>query len=238
MRYTQSVRHTTDNVTQHRIRPLGKSGISVISASGISFVALLVCSISYYRFRKEKAQNIALNDKDTKEFLEGQPGSLNSAMGLSEQAHLLPFDVQWDFPPEKLKLGKLLGSGEFGYVLKAVAVGIRPPEPETTVAVKKRKPHSSLENYQTLMMEVKIMSHLGMHLNVDGDGIILGYLDSLSDDLGCLGDVVSRGSGEGVREASVQGELETIPVGPREVRSCPGSSGGFLQKEVDRHDDG
>ncbi|CAG0889570.1 unnamed protein product [Darwinula stevensoni] len=146
-------------------RPLGESGISAIAASGFEFVAFVVCSIYYYRFRKEKARNIALSNEETEIFLKVQPGSLNSAMGLSEQAHL-PLDVQWDFPPEKLKLGKLLGSGEFGYVLKAVAIGIRPPEPETTVAVKKRKPRSSLENYQALMMEVKIMSHLGMHLNV------------------------------------------------------------------------
>ncbi|CAG0901481.1 unnamed protein product [Darwinula stevensoni] len=145
---------------------LGESGIAAVSAAAISFVALVASSISYYRFRKEKARNIALSNEETERFLKGQPGSLNSAMGLSEQAHLLPLDKQWDFPPEKLKLGKMLGSGQFGYVLKAVAIGIRPPEPETTVAVKKRKSHSSLENYQALMMEVKIMSHLGMHLNV------------------------------------------------------------------------
>ena len=63
-------------------------------------------------------------------------------------------------------IGKLLGSGAFGYVLKAVGVGICPPELETTVAVKKCKPHSGLERYNAHLMEAKIMSHLGMHLNI------------------------------------------------------------------------
>ena len=65
-----------------------------------------------------------------------------------------------------ISIGKVLGSGAFGYVYKAVAFGICSPETDTTVAVKKTKPHSNRENYQALMMEVKIMSHLGMHLNV------------------------------------------------------------------------
>ncbi|CAG0899428.1 unnamed protein product [Darwinula stevensoni] len=86
---------------------LGASGITAISAAAISVVALIAGSISYYRFRKEKARNIALSNEETERFLKGQPESLNPAMGLSEQAHLLPFDEQWDFPPDKLKLGDL-----------------------------------------------------------------------------------------------------------------------------------
>ncbi|CAG0885972.1 unnamed protein product [Darwinula stevensoni] len=62
---------------------------------------------------------------------------------------------------------KEIGRGEFGHVVRAVAIGIRPPERETTVAVKKRKPGcNNLENYLALMMELKIMSHLGNHMNV------------------------------------------------------------------------
>ncbi|CAG0888866.1 unnamed protein product [Darwinula stevensoni] len=140
--------------------------ILAISAAAISVVALTVGSISCYRFRKEKARKIELSEEETERFFRGQPESLNPTMGLGQQAHLLPFEKNWDFPSEKLKLGEVLGSGQFGYVLKAVAGGICPPEPETTVAVKRRKPHSTLENYQTHLMEVKIMSHLGMHLNI------------------------------------------------------------------------
>ncbi|CAG0893546.1 unnamed protein product [Darwinula stevensoni] len=145
-----------------------------------------VGSIFYYHYKQKKVRNITLSKEETDRFLRGQPESLNPMMGLSEQAHLLPFEEHWHFPAEKLKLGKdpypqsggyvkkvdsiaigeVLGSGAFGYVLKAVAVGICPPEPKTIVAVKRRKPLSSLENYQTHLMEVKIMSHLGMHLNV------------------------------------------------------------------------
>ncbi|CAG0885919.1 unnamed protein product [Darwinula stevensoni] len=128
-----------------------ESTISAVSAAAISVVALTVGSISYYRFRKEKARNIALSKEETERFLRGQPESLNPTMGLGQQAHLLPFDENWNFPSAKLKLGKVpdpksgefvlkedyiaigevIGCGQFGYVLKAVAVGICPPEPES-----------------------------------------------------------------------------------------------------------
>ncbi|CAG0898999.1 unnamed protein product, partial [Darwinula stevensoni] len=144
--------------------------ILTVSATPILVVALTVASIFYYRYRKKKkkkqSRNITLSKEETERYLRGQPESLNPMMALNEQADLLPFDEHWHFPAEKLKLGEVLGSGAFGYVLKAVAIGICPPEPKTTVAVKKRNPLSSLENYKTHLMEMKIMSHLGMHLNV------------------------------------------------------------------------
>ena len=71
----------------------------------------------------------------------------------------------------------MLGSGAFGYVLKAVAVGICPPEPETIVAVKKSSPHSSKENYLMHLTEMKIMGQIGMHLN------IVNFLGACTKDL-------------------------------------------------------
>lgn len=59
-----------------------------------------------------------------------------------------------------------LGSGAFGRVVKADAVGILENEPQTTVAVKMVKPNADQTHFKALMSELKIMVHLGKHINV------------------------------------------------------------------------
>ncbi|XP_072322111.1 macrophage colony-stimulating factor 1 receptor 1-like, partial [Eucyclogobius newberryi] len=54
----------------------------------------------------------------------------------------LPYDQQWEFPRDRLKLGAVLGSGAFGKVVAATAVGLDPDQNETTVAVKMLKRES------------------------------------------------------------------------------------------------
>lgn len=69
-------------------------------------------------------------------FEEGSPDSINPELALDEQAELLPYDKKYEFARDKLKMGKQLGAGAFGVVVKAVAQNIVPYENETTVAVK------------------------------------------------------------------------------------------------------
>lgn len=63
-------------------------------------------------------------------------------------------------------LGKQLGSGAFGVVLKAKAYGILEEEDSTTVAVKMVKKNADYTCIKALADELKIMIHLGKHLNV------------------------------------------------------------------------
>lgn len=72
----------------------------------------------------------------------------------------------FEFPADRLNLGILLGSGAFGRVLKAEASGIVTWEPVTTVAVKMVKPQADISYIKALMAELKIMMHLGRHLNI------------------------------------------------------------------------
>lgn len=51
----------------------------------------------------------------------------------------LPLDPCWEFPRENLTLGKTLGEGAFGKVLRAEADGILCDNVVTTVAVKMLK---------------------------------------------------------------------------------------------------
>ncbi|CAG0898520.1 unnamed protein product, partial [Darwinula stevensoni] len=90
-------------------------------------------SVICYRCKMKQGRTLALMNEDLKRFRRGQPDKIISSSDLSEQAPSLPYRKNWEFPREKLKLvsGKELGRGMFGVVIKAVAVGICPPEPET-----------------------------------------------------------------------------------------------------------
>lgn len=59
-----------------------------------------------------------------------------------------------------------MGSGAFGIVLRGVAIGILPNENETVVAVKKLKRTADNEAIAALVTELKILVHMGRHLNV------------------------------------------------------------------------
>ena len=62
--------------------------------------------------------------------------------------------------------GIRIGSGAFGQVVRAIAMGIINGEARTTVAVKMVKPNSDESHFKALMSELKIMIHLGQHVNV------------------------------------------------------------------------
>lgn len=63
----------------------------------------------------------------------------NPEMPLDEQIDLLPYDSRFEFPKERLRLGRTLGQGAFGRVVKAEAIGLESENSSTTVAVKMLK---------------------------------------------------------------------------------------------------
>ena len=60
----------------------------------------------------------------------------------------------------------LLGTGEFGKVYRAKAVGLIEEKSRTTVAVKTTKSTSDEQQIKALRSEVKIMIHIGRHINI------------------------------------------------------------------------
>ncbi|NWU74808.1 PGFRA factor, partial [Onychorhynchus coronatus] len=78
----------------------------------------------------------------------------------------LPYDSRWEFPRDGLVLGKILGSGAFGKVVEGTAYGLSRSQPVMKVAVKMLKPTARSSEKQALMSELKIMTHLGPHLNI------------------------------------------------------------------------
>ena len=99
-------------------------------------------------------------------FEEGALDCINPELTVNDQAELLPYDRKWEFPRDRLKLGKQLGSGAFGVVMKAEAVGIMADESVSTVAVKMVRRNAEAAYIRALASELKIMVHLGKHLNV------------------------------------------------------------------------
>ncbi|KAG7464860.1 hypothetical protein MATL_G00170170 [Megalops atlanticus] len=86
---------------------------------------------------------------------------------LEDQCEYLPYDSsQWEIPRERLRLGKVLGHGAFGKVIEASAVGISKTNSLDTVAVKMLKEGATASEHKALMSELKILIHIGHHLNV------------------------------------------------------------------------
>ncbi|EFX78105.1 hypothetical protein DAPPUDRAFT_53509 [Daphnia pulex] len=96
--------------------------------------------------------------------LEGNLERINPDSPLEDQLDLLPYDNKYEFPSNHLVLGEQLGAGQFGRVVQAKAVGMGPGN--SKVAVKMVK--SALDNtgLTSLASELKILIHLGFHLNV------------------------------------------------------------------------
>ncbi|KAL1022594.1 hypothetical protein UPYG_G00029680 [Umbra pygmaea] len=93
---------------------------------------------------------------------------LNSEdMPMDEHCERLTYDAsKWEFPRDRLKLGDQLGRGAFGQVVEAAAFGIEKATTCTTVAVKMLKEGATSSEYRALMSELKILIHIGHHLNV------------------------------------------------------------------------
>ncbi|KAK5930830.1 hypothetical protein CgunFtcFv8_027038 [Champsocephalus gunnari] len=88
-------------------------------------------------------------------------------MPMDEQCERLTYDAnKWEFPRDRLKLGDPLGRGAFGQVVEAAAFGIEKATTCTTVAVKMLKEGGTSSEYRALMSELKILIHIGHHLNV------------------------------------------------------------------------
>uniref|UniRef100_A0A8C4DM90 receptor protein-tyrosine kinase n=1 Tax=Dicentrarchus labrax TaxID=13489 RepID=A0A8C4DM90_DICLA len=86
---------------------------------------------------------------------------------IEEQCERLQYDPnQWEFPRERLQLGKPLGRGAFGKVMQASAFGIDNATSCSTVAVKMLKEGATASEHKALMTELKILNHIGHHLNV------------------------------------------------------------------------
>ncbi|XP_014346518.1 fibroblast growth factor receptor 1 isoform X1 [Latimeria chalumnae] len=80
----------------------------------------------------------------------------------------LPEDPRWEFPRDRLVLGKPLGEGCFGQVVMAEAIGLDKEKPNrvTKVAVKMLKADATEKDLSDLISEMEMMKMMGKHKNI------------------------------------------------------------------------
>ncbi|XP_069045218.1 proto-oncogene tyrosine-protein kinase receptor Ret isoform X1 [Lepisosteus oculatus] len=72
----------------------------------------------------------------------------------------IPEDPKWEFPRKNLVLGKTLGEGEFGKVVKATAFRLKGKTGYTTVAVKMLKENASHSELRDLLSEFTLLKQV------------------------------------------------------------------------------
>ncbi|KAB0354010.1 hypothetical protein FD755_023297 [Muntiacus reevesi] len=72
----------------------------------------------------------------------------------------IPEDPKWEFPRKNLVLGKTLGEGEFGKVVKATAFRLKGKAGYTTVAVKMLKENASPSDLRDLLSEFNLLKQV------------------------------------------------------------------------------
>ncbi|KAG8197320.1 hypothetical protein JTE90_013447 [Oedothorax gibbosus] len=150
---------------QHKLS--GSTQVWIIVVVGLGATSFLILFLLIGRwFYKKKYKLMKLQGFDHQLFREGQISFYDPNMPLDSQAELLAYDERWEFPKENLKFGRCLGQGAFGRVVKAEAFGLDDCEISTTVAVKMLKERADINQQKALVAELKILIHLGHHVNI------------------------------------------------------------------------
>ncbi|KAM4807663.1 vascular endothelial growth factor receptor 2 [Rhinophrynus dorsalis] len=153
---TQAVMYFTVNGTEE------KTNLELIILVGTGVIALFFWLLLVIILRTVKRPNGGELKTDYLSIIM-DPGEVP----IEEQCERLSYDSsKWEFPRDRLKLGKPLGRGAFGQVMEADAFGIDKTATCRTVAVKMLKEGATTSEHKALMSELKILSHIGHHLNV------------------------------------------------------------------------
>ncbi|KAL1438156.1 hypothetical protein MTO96_048246 [Rhipicephalus appendiculatus] len=109
--------------------------ISVVFAIAIICLLMVLVYCKKYRAHMKEEKEMELLNKTL--FDKGQVDMFNPDLPLCEQVELLPYDQRWEFPKDRLKLGRTLG-----------------------------QERADMSQRKALMAELKILIHLGRHLNI------------------------------------------------------------------------
>ncbi|CAG7834287.1 unnamed protein product [Allacma fusca] len=151
--------------------PIKTFNILILVILVVTFLLLLaIVLIVVYRqkflFQKFKVQK--LTEAEVEEFINGNLEAIDRNQDINDQAHLLPYNKAFEFPKSNLHFEKQLGAGAYGTVMRARAQGLFDSNGLSilTVAVKTVPPNAEFEYFKALLMELKIMIHIGAHVNV------------------------------------------------------------------------
>uniref|UniRef100_A0A669DLC0 receptor protein-tyrosine kinase n=2 Tax=Oreochromis TaxID=8139 RepID=A0A669DLC0_ORENI len=131
----------------------------LIGAAAILTILLVLLIFLFYKYKQKPRYEIRWK------IIEARDGNNYTFIDPTQ----LPYNEKWEFPRDKLKLGKILGAGAFGKVVEATAYGLGKEDNVMRVAVKMLKgldPLAHSDEREALMSELKILSHLGHHQNI------------------------------------------------------------------------
>lgn len=97
--------------------------------------------------------------------IEGPRRRLSSELTTMSE-YEIPLDKNWEFSRDRLIMGKQLGSGAFGVVMKAEAIGIGGRKGRVAVAVKMLKEDATERELADLVQEMEVMKVIGSHKNI------------------------------------------------------------------------
>uniref|UniRef100_A0A673JP54 receptor protein-tyrosine kinase n=1 Tax=Sinocyclocheilus rhinocerous TaxID=307959 RepID=A0A673JP54_9TELE len=109
-------------------------------------------------FWKTKQSSFAFTTKHTAS--SGHGGSGNNTTVRIKVTPSFFEDPKWEFPRKNLVLGKTLGEGEFGKVVKATAFRLKGKAGYTTVAVKMLKENASHSELRDLLSEFTLLKQV------------------------------------------------------------------------------
>lgn len=129
---------------------------TLTGAAGILAILLVLLIFLLYKYKQKPRYEIRWK------IIEARDGNNYTFIDPTQ----LPYNEKWEFPRDKLKLGKILGAGAFGKVVEATAYGLGTKDNAMRVAVKMLKASAHSDEREALMSELKILSHLGHHKNI------------------------------------------------------------------------
>lgn len=167
---------------------LSKSDIYVLIAVVATFLILLCVVLAVVCFRRRKRHkgteykkrvivmkpNDLYYQKDPQNVMqplvpqvriEGPRRRLSSELTTMSE-YEIPLDKNWEFSRDRLIMGKQLGSGAFGVVIKAEAIGIGGKKGRVAVAVKMLKEDATERELADLVQEMEVMKVIGSHKNI------------------------------------------------------------------------
>ncbi|XP_061416358.1 macrophage colony-stimulating factor 1 receptor 1-like isoform X1 [Lethenteron reissneri] len=135
-----------------------RSVLELSIVSGLAVVLLVASALIAFKYRQRPRYEIRWKIVDGS--TEGNPYTFLDPAQLS-------YDPRWELPRDALQFGVTLGSGAFGQVVEAHIHCLEASDEQPVkVAVKMLKATAHSSETEALVCELKIMSHLGYHLNV------------------------------------------------------------------------
>ncbi|KAG9340921.1 hypothetical protein JZ751_020114 [Albula glossodonta] len=141
----------------------------VAAASREPFPALPVHKLNKFPLNRQYSVESDSSGKSSASLVRVARLSSSSAPPLAGVVEMeMPFDPAWEFNRQCLILGKPLGEGCFGQVVRAEAYGLNRAHPDevTTVAVKMLKDDATDKDLADLVSEMELMKVMDKHKNI------------------------------------------------------------------------